>query len=239
VTQGFLSKIEPSWCARQLGAGVVALWMPNNTSANTLNIVGGKYSSWDKTADPEAHSEPLSWPEALQYGHYLLDEHGRLLGEIEEIFRMAQDHDVAVFFGHPTKPEFWAMAELSQKLGFKRGVVDHPFSPFVNLSVDEMKEAAAAGLWLNFTYDELSPLLGIDPAMMYSAIREVGPQHCTLSSDAGEPMFPNSVEALRLLRNHMAAFGCTDDELYTMSTVNPAFITGLEQSAPAGMPAIA
>ena len=47
VTQGFLSKIEPAWCAKHLKAGVVGLWMPNNTSANTLNIVGGKPSAWD------------------------------------------------------------------------------------------------------------------------------------------------------------------------------------------------
>ena len=60
VTQGFLSKIEPAWSAKMLDAGVVGLWMPNNTSANTLSIVGGKPSAWDKTADPKAHTEPLS-----------------------------------------------------------------------------------------------------------------------------------------------------------------------------------
>jgi len=37
VTQGFLSKIEPAWSAKMLKAGVVGLWMPNNTSANTLH----------------------------------------------------------------------------------------------------------------------------------------------------------------------------------------------------------
>ena len=228
VTQGFLSKIEPAWSENNLKAGVKGLWMPNNTSANTLNIVGGKPSAWDKNADPKAHTEPLSWEDSLKYGHYLLDDKGRLLPEIEEIFRMAHDHNAAVFFGHPTKPEFRAMAEYCQKIGFKRGVVDHPFSPFVSLTIEEMKDAGAAGLWLNFTYDELSPLLGIDPGNMYKAIRTVGPEHCTLSSDAGEPLFPNSVESLRLLRGHMSAFGCTDDEIYTMCTVNPAFIVGLE-----------
>ena len=62
---------------------------------------------------------------------------------------------------------------------------------------------------------------------MHKAIRTVGPEHCTLSSDAGEPLFPNSVESLRLLRGYMSAFGCTADEIYRMSTVNPAFIVGL------------
>ena len=227
VTQGFLSKIEAAWSAKMLKAGVIALWMPNNTSANTLSLVGSKPIAWDKTADPNAHTEPLPWSESLKYGHYLLDDKGRLLTEIEEIFRMAHDRDAAIFFGHPTKQEYRAMAEFSQKIGFKKGVVDHPFSPFVNLTIEEMKEAAGAGLWLNFTYDELSPLLGIDPANMYKAIRTIGPAHCTLSSDAGEPLFPNSVESLRLLRGHMAAFGCTPDEIYTMCTLNPSFIVGL------------
>ncbi len=227
VTQGFMSKIEPAWSARMLASGVIALWMPNNTSANTLSLVGGKPSAWDKSADPKAHTEPLSWSDSLKYGHYLLDDKGRLTEEIEEIFRMAHDHDAAIFFGHPTKQEFRAMAEYAHKIGFKRGVVDHPFSPFVDLTIEEMKAAAEAGLWINFTFDELSPLLGIDPANMYKAIRTVGPAHCTLSSDAGEPLFPNSVESLRLLRNYMAAFGCTSDEIHTMCTVNPSLIVGL------------
>lgn len=231
VAQGFLSKLEPSYCLENLKAGVVALWMPNATSANTLNIVGARPSSWDKNADPKAHTEPLPWEEALRYGHYLLDDKGRLLPEIEEIFRIAHDRNAAIFFGHPTKLEFSAMAECAHKIGFKRGVVDHPFSPFVSLTIEEMKDAAAAGLWLNFTYDEMSPLLGIDPSNMYKAIRTVGPEHCTLSSDAGEPLFPNSVEALRLVHGHMSAFGCTDDEIYTMCTVNPSFIVGLEPPA--------
>ena len=227
VTQGFLSKIEPAWSAKMLKAGVVGLWMPNNTSANTLSIVGGKPSAWDKTADPNAHTEPLSWSEALKYGHYLLDDKARLLPEIEEIFRMAHDQGAAIFFGHPTKREFHALADFSYKIGFKKGVIDHPFSPFVNLTIEEMKQAGDAGLWVNFTYDELSPLLGIDPANMYKAIRAVGPEHCTLSSDAGEPLFPNSVESLRLLRGYISAFGCTPQEIHTMCTVNPTFIVGL------------
>jgi len=129
VTQGFLSKIEPEWSAKLLNCGVVGLWMPNNTSANTLSVVGGKPSAWDKTADPNAHTEPLSWSDSLKYGHYLLDDKSRLLPAIEEIFRMAHDHNAAIFFGHPTKQEFRALAEFSHKIGFKKGVVDHPFSP--------------------------------------------------------------------------------------------------------------
>ena len=53
-----------------------------------------------------------------------------------------------------------------------------------------MKELRQAGILFNFTWDELSPLLGVDPQIMYNTIREVGPEHFTLSSDAGEPLSP-------------------------------------------------
>jgi hypothetical protein len=91
-----------------------------------------------------------------------------------------------------------------------------------------MKELSKAGILFNFTYDELSPLLGVDPQLMYDAIRAVGPGHFTLSSDAGEPLFPDSVEAMRLVRAYMEAFGLTQEELYTVSTRNPAKVVGLK-----------
>ena len=62
----------------------------------------------------------------------------------------------------------------------------------------------------NFTWDELSPLLGVYLEIMYNTIRDVGVEHFTLSSDAGEPLFPDSVEAMRLVRGYMEAFGLNE-----------------------------
>jgi hypothetical protein len=61
---------------------------------------------------------------------------------------------------------------------------------------------------------------------MYAAIRAVGVEHCTLSSDAGEPLFPHSVECMRLISGYMAAFGMSADELHTLCTVNPERLLG-------------
>jgi uncharacterized protein DUF6282 len=230
VAQGYTKPISVDFVRKVLDMGVRGLWMPNVNSAHTLHMVGGKRINWDKTAPRSEHTEPLPWEEAMKAGQYLLDEKGRLKPNIEEIFHIAADRGVAIFFGHPSKPEFNAMAEMCIKLNFKRGVVDHPFSPFVNLSIEEMKQAGSIGLWINFTYDELSPFLGIDPAVMYKAIRTTGPEHCTLSSDAGDPVFPNSVESLRLLLAAMKAFGCTPEEMKMMTSTNPAFVVGLDLS---------
>jgi len=208
-------------------SGVIAIWLPVFTHANTLNTVG-TYRRLVEGGNAAGWVGPLPWDKALKLGHYNLDEKGELTPEVREIVRICADKGAALFFGHATHKEIYKLAEEVDKVGLDRVVIDHPFSPFINLSVDEMKELSKVGILFNFTYDELSPLLGVDPQLMYNAIREVGLEHFTLSSDAGEPLFPDSVEALRLIRAYMEAFGLTQEELYTVCTLNPARVVGLK-----------
>ncbi len=208
-------------------SGVIAIWLPVFTHANTLNTVG-TYRRLVEGGNAAGWVGPPPWDKALKLGHYNLDEKGELTPEVREIVRICADKGAALFFGHATHKEIYKLAEEVDKVGLDRVVIDHPFSPFINLSVDEMKELSKVGILFNFTYDELSPLLGVDPQLMYNAIREVGLEHFTLSSDAGEPLFPDSVEALRLIRAYMEAFGLTQEELYTVCTLNPARVVGLK-----------
>ena len=110
----------------------------------------------------------------MKIGHYDLDENGKLKPEIRDIVHLCADRNVALFFGHATHAEIYKLAEEVQKTGLKRAVIDHPFSPFLNVSPDMMKELRRSGISFNFTWDELSPLLGVDPQIMYNTIREVG-----------------------------------------------------------------
>ena len=118
------------------------------------------------------------------------------------------DHDVALFFGHASHEEALALAEEVQRIGFRKAVVDHPFSPIIDLDVPRLRQLAAAGVYLNWTYDELSPLLGVDPQDIVAAIEAIGPEHCLLSSNTGDPVLPHSVGAMRLLAATLGATGC-------------------------------
>ncbi|HLG69835.1 MAG TPA: DUF6282 family protein [Chloroflexota bacterium] len=221
-------RATPEQMVEQIDDGVAAIWMPNNLHANTFAKVGARPFWWDKSADPHYNTPPMSWDEARRVGaHYLLDDHGKLAEDVQEMFRIIADRNVAVVFGHATHPEIDAMAEQVQKLGIKKAVVDHPFSPFVDLSLDQMKRLTGAGIYMNFTYDEISPLLGVDPAIMCKTIQALGTQYVTLSSDCGEPLFPNSVEGIRQLRAYMRAFGLTDEQVHQASVENPSKIVGL------------
>lgn len=207
---------------RNLDEGVAGVWLPVFNHANTYNKVGGRTIWMDPAADPTAHTAPLSWEESLKHGHYMLDERGKLKAFYRDAVKMVADQDVALFFGHATHPEIDALAEVVGELGFGRAVIDHPFSPFVDLTIEQMKTLTAAGITMNFTYDEISPLLGVDPKRIYDAIRAVGVEHVTLSSDAGEPLFPHSVECMRLMRGYMEAFGLSAAEADTVCCANPA-----------------
>jgi hypothetical protein len=207
--------------------GVTAIWLPVFNHAITLSTVGTYRRVIDGTNTNGWHG-PLPWDKAVELGHYNLAENGELKSEVKEIVRICADRNAALFFGHATHKEIYKLAEEVEKVGLKRAVIDHPFSPFLNVSPEMMKELSPVGILFNFTFDELSPLLGVDPQIMYNTIRDVGPEHFTLSSDAGEPLFPDSVEAMRLVRGYMEAFGLSQDELYTVCTRNPAKVVGLE-----------
>jgi hypothetical protein len=212
---------------QQIEDGVVAIWMPTARSATTLHQIGGPPIWWDKSANPRSHTGPLPWDQAVRCGHYLVDDNGKLKERVREIFHVVADAGVTVSFAHASHPELFAMLDEALRLGIKRAMVDHPFSPFVDLTVDEMRQLTAAGVYLNFTFDELSPLLGVDPFQMYSAIRAIGVDYVTLSSDCGEPLFPNSVEAMRQIRGYMRAFGLSTEEVDQVSIHNPRKLVGL------------
>src|SRR5712691_5261614 len=144
---------------------------------------------------------------------YVLDAHGRLLPEVRDTVRLVADHGVALSFGHLSPQEMDALAEETDAIGYRRAFIDHPFSEVFELDVPKLKRWAAAGVRFALTWDELSPLLGVDPQDMVAAIREVGPEHFMLSSDAGIPLLPQTVEAYRLLAATLRAYGMTEPEM--------------------------
>jgi hypothetical protein len=211
----------------RLRAGVRAVWMPTASHANTFSQVGGRTMWLGESGDRQTLAGPMPMAEARARGALYVLKDGRLDPGVVDVVRCCVEHDAALFFGHLTHDEQDALAEEIQRQGLRKAVVDHPFSPFVDLSVERMRRFAEAGIYMNFTYDELSPLLGVDPFAMYQAIRAVGCHRVTLSSDAGEPLFPNSVECMRLMRAYMRAFGLTAEEVHQVTVTNPRYLLGL------------
>ena len=121
------------------------------------------------------------------------------------------------------------LVRAARDLGIDRIVVTHAMLPPVKMTVEQMKQAASMGAYLEFVYNAL-----IGPSKVFeipeyaAAIRAVGPEHCILSSDlgqAGNPLHPDGLEAFfRGLR----AQGFSVAEIDRMAKTNPARLLGLQ-----------
>ena len=196
-----------------VAAGVLGMWFPPVTSAWSIYRLGGRGVWFDPKRRHDDPVPPQGWDVALATGLYMLDDHGRLRPEIRDTVRLCHDHGVTLSLGHASPQEMDALASEIAAIGFRRAFIDHPFSEVFDLDVDAMKRWAAAGVRFALTWDELSPLLGVDPQDMVAAIRAVGPEFFMLSSDAGIPLLPDTVEAYRLLAATLRGYGMTDEEM--------------------------
>jgi len=227
VTEVYLGGLDPKIVRQKLDEGVKGIWLPVASHANSIAQVGGRPIWWGATRDFSALVGPVPWTVAREQGGYLLDGYGKLKPEVGEIIRLCAEYDALLSIGHATHEEQPLVADEIVRQGFKKAMFDHPLSPFVDLTQQEMIDYTRAGMWLNFTYDELSPLLGVDLAYMCEFIQKVGPEHVTLSCDAGEPFFPNSVECMRLMGVYMGAFGLNEQELHQVLVENGSYLLGI------------
>jgi hypothetical protein len=208
--------------------GAAAVWLPVISHVNSMMRVGAP----GFVARQQGSLPPMSEEQARSLGGTSLVERGRLRPEIVEVCRFLADHDVVLFFGHAPPEESLVLAEELSRIGFRKGVVDHPLSQITQFSIEQMRFLTEAGVSLNWTYDELSPMLGVDPQDMVAAIEAVGPAHCVLSSDAGDPILPHTVESMRLMLALLSSYGLSASAVHQLAVENPSRLLNLpEQSA--------
>jgi hypothetical protein len=161
--------------------GAKVIWLPALHAANHMMRITGC------TLD-EARARGGWWS---------LDERGRLLPEVADVFRYAGDHDIAVSFGHSAPEETQALAEEVYRTGFKKAFLDHPLEPVTGLTPDDLPAIADAGVHLNFTAFEISPWVALDPSEMAAVIKRLPVDRVVISTDAGNPVFPGPLESMR------------------------------------------
>jgi predicted metal-dependent phosphotriesterase family hydrolase len=134
--------------------------------------------------------------------------------------------------GHNAPEEVLLMVKEARGLGLPV-VVTHPLLESVGMNMEQMKQAVEMGAYLEFvtafTREERT-------IKEYSeAIREIGPEHCIVSSDKGQGRGEEGhegpsvshvqglAEAAQILRKN----GFTEAELDLMFKDNPAKLLGL------------
>src|SRR5262245_13977941 len=165
-----LRPVQFSEIKEAVEGGISGMWMPPVTSAWSMFRLGGRGKWFDEARRYDEPVPPVAWEQARKTGVYVLDDRGRLLPQIRDTVRLCADHGVALSFGHLSPQEMDALADEISGLGHTRAFIDHPFSEVFEFDVSKMTRWADAGVRFALTWDELSPLLGVDPQDMVAAI---------------------------------------------------------------------
>jgi hypothetical protein len=134
--------------------------------------------------------------------------------------------------GHNAPEEVLLIVKEARSLGLPV-IVTHPLLESVGMNIGEMKEAVEMGAYLEFVTAFTRQEATIKEYV--EAIREIGPEHCIVSSDKGQGRGPEGhdgpnvshtaglAEAAQILRRN----GFTEAELDLMFKTNPARLLGL------------
>jgi len=153
---------------------------------------------------------------------------GHLLPEVLQVLDLIREHGLVLATGHSTPAESRLLITEARKRGIGRIVVTHAMLTPVSMTVEEMKEAASLGAFLEFVYNGL---IGANREFSFKqyaeAIRKVGPQHCILASDLGQAGNPLPVDGLRSFIEGLLTEGFSAEEIRRMTIQSPALLLAL------------
>jgi hypothetical protein len=113
----------------------------------------------------------------------------------------------------------------------KQGVpftLAHPFSRSVGASIDDQKEVAKRGGYIEHCFITTMPMhQRLELSEIVEAIQEVGPSQTVLTTDAIQTWNPPPPELMRMYVASLLQLKVEEDAIKTMIQENPGKILGL------------
>jgi hypothetical protein len=154
---------------------------------------------------------------------------GQLLPEVKEVIALAAKHQLTLETGHSSAEEALMIVREAHRQGVQHMVVTHAMIRPIGMTVAQMRETAKEGAFLEFVYNAL---IGVNREFEMKdyakAIREIGPEHCILSSDLGQAGNPLHPDGLVAFFAGLAKEGIPGADIDLMSKRNPARALGLQ-----------
>ena len=235
-----VSTADRAWLVRKHNPGVKAFGgIALNGPSGGLNVdavqwmwrMQGGYGRvvWLPTFDADNHVRHFKdAPEGIK----VVGADGKALPALREVLKVVAQQKLVLCTGHASPVEVLAIVEAARDAGCDRVVVTHAEFEVVNMTVDQMKRAAAMGAKLEI--DALGVLMGPQahlPFMRHwrhvsykesaSHIKEVGAEHFVLGTDLGQTGNPSQPDGLAMLVAGLKAEGITNDQIKLMGRETP------------------
>jgi hypothetical protein len=157
-----------------------------------------------------------------------ISEGGRLLPAVEDVIASIASHDLVLATGHSSPDEVLLLLREGQRRGVKHMVVTHAMIAPILMTVPQMQEAVSLGAFIEFVGSNVHDSTGVARMDRYAAaIRQLGPEHCILSSDLGQQGNPFPAPGLAAFISELRKRGVSDAALDLMTRQNPARLLGM------------
>jgi hypothetical protein len=155
-----------------------------------------------------------------------LDDAGELLPDTRLVLEVVAEHGLVLATGHLGREELFPVVAAAREAGIEHVVVTHPDFPAQDLSVDEQRELAGLGAWIERCFT--TPYTGkCSWDRWLEGIRAIGPERTILSSDLGQISNPPVEDGLPLMADRLLEAGFGEDEVRTMAVTNTRALAGL------------
>jgi hypothetical protein len=226
---------DRAWLARKHVAGIkafggivlnAAVGGINPDAVNWMWRMQGGYGRvvWFPTFDADHHVKHFKdAPEGLK----VLDAGGAVLPEVRAVLKVAAEQKLVVQTGHLSPAEALAVIAAGRDMGCDRMVVTHAQFEIVNMTLAEMKAAAAMGAKLELC--AMGPMMGPAAHLVWmrqwrqvridetaAAVREIGAQHFVLGTDLGQTGNPTPADGLQAFVVDLMKAGVSADEIKLM-----------------------
>ena len=157
-----------------------------------------------------------------------VSKNGKLLPEVKQVIAIIAKYNLVLETGHNYPDEILAMIREANSVGVRHIVVTHAMIAPIHMNIDQMKQAASTGAYIEFVYNGL-----IGPYKEFSfddyaqAIHAVGADHIILSGDMGQVVNPVHTEGLKRFYAGLLVAGVSQAEIDTRALTNPAKVLDL------------
>ncbi len=184
---------------------------------------------WLPTFDADNHVKHFKdAPEGIK----VVDADGKVLPAVREIAKICAQQRLVLCTGHAKPTEVLSIIEAARDAGCDRIVVTHAEFEVVNMSVDQMKKAAAMGAKMEIC--AMGMLMGPDahlgwmrhwrlvtPKESAEHVKAVGAEHFVLATDLGQTGNPSQPDGYQMLVAGLMANGITKEQITTMGREVP------------------
>jgi hypothetical protein len=232
------STVERAWLVAQCVPGIrVFGGLVLNETVGGLNVAAvrlalklGARQIWMPTRSARNHRRYHG--EAGGIG--ILEEHGRLIPEVEEILRLVAEAGCILGTGHLSPEETSTLIDGSQRLGKAKILVTHPeWGPTYHSTEAQRELARNSNVFFERCFVSTTHLCGCVPfETIEQAITATGVERTILSTDLGQPETPPPAEGMRLYAERLRSSGFSADDIRRMMQTNPEVLLRSDEKEP-------